>query len=185
MPRRRNKQQVVNVRCHANEELLAYLGDAGHLARSSSVAAHIESCSPDQVDDPYMKLGTHPDLVERVWRDLGGSLSIPCQWVVFGTPVLAHPRTGVVFALAGGTVYALRLPRQEFTEAVESGAERVHNFPAYPVLGVSASTWDLRTLGPGWIFGRWDRRENDWCLAAHQAAEKGGAEWLESAWPRE
>src|SRR4051794_8645119 len=45
----------------------------------------------DQVADPIAGLGTHPDLVTRLWR-LDSGLPASCRWVLWGYPALVHPR---------------------------------------------------------------------------------------------
>ena len=156
----------------ANARVLAYLSQR---SRASATRPPVlpESCAPETVEDPYARLGTHPDVVQRLWDDLDAALPARCRWVAHGAPVLAHAVTGVIFGLAGGTVYALRLPRPELAAALGAGAEQVHHFPAYPALGIDASTVDLRELGPDWVFGRWDRNEPAWCRAAFDAAGAG------------
>src|SRR5205809_385038 len=75
---------------------------------------------PDQVERPYDSLGCHPDLVARLWDELGKKLPEDCRAIFFGTPVLIHPTTGVVFAFASGThTYAFRLPEPERDAALE------------------------------------------------------------------
>ncbi len=164
----------MHLSCPANREVLAYLGRKGGQSPS---AAERGDCPPHEVADPYRKLGAHPDLVERLWDELGGALPRPCRWVARGTPALAHPDSGVLFGFAGGTVYALRLPPAELADAIAAGAVQVRRFPAYPALGVAASSLDLRDLGPGWVFGSWHAREPAWCLAGWRAAQDGGKVW--------
>src|SRR5215813_14819615 len=66
---------------------------------------------PDDVTRPYDSLGTHPDLVARLWNELPAKLPVDCRVIFYGGPALMHPTTGVVFSFAGGThTYALRLP---------------------------------------------------------------------------
>ena len=60
-------------------------------------------CRPEDVKDPYYGLGTHPDLVERLWGELGKALVVDCRAVFYGNPALIHPTSGVVFGFAGGT----------------------------------------------------------------------------------
>ena len=63
-----------------------------------------------QVKDPLYGLGTHPDIVEQLWR-LDSGLPASCRWVVWGYPALAHPLSGVIFAVGFGTIgIAMRLP---------------------------------------------------------------------------
>ena len=142
----------------ANAGLLAYLGPrAGKDAPASQ--------SPDSVSDPYYTLGTHPDLVEWLWETLSGKIPRACRWVVYRTPALVHPETGVIFGWAGGThTYALRLPPALFAEAVRAGAKRVYRYPGGHVI-------DLESIGPGWVFGDWNKPEADWCLAAYEYAD--------------
>lgn len=64
----------------------------------------------EDVADPWFGLGVHPDLVGLLWR-LDGELPQPCRWVVWGHPALVHPQTGVIFAVAIGTIgIVARLP---------------------------------------------------------------------------
>jgi hypothetical protein len=68
---------------------------------------------PDEVPRPYDTLGTHPDLVARLWDELYAKLPVDCRVVFYGAPALMHPTTGVVFAFAGGThTYARACPRR-------------------------------------------------------------------------
>ena len=122
------------------------------------------SASPADVADPYMTLGTHPDVVERLWDELGGCLPEPCRWVVYGRPALVHPRSGIVFGFAGGThTYALRLPPEERARAVQAGARREHTYG-------DGSRLDLDALGDAWVLGAWLAPEPEWCLAAYAHA---------------
>lgn len=122
------------------------------------------SRSPGRVRNPYYTLGTHPDLVEWVWDTLTSKLPRRCQWVLYGTPVLVHPRAGIVFAFCGGThVYALRLPPGK-----QSGMkrERVWRYS-------SGHELDLDAIGPEWAFGDWNRGEADLALEAYEFAASG------------
>lgn len=120
---------------------------------------------PDQVSRPYESLGTHPDLVARLWDELPSKLPVDCRVIFYGTPALMHPLTGIVFAFAGGThTYALRLPEPERTQAIHAGATRVAHYPG------SQPSFDLDDIGPEWVFCRWFRDEEAWCLAAFEFA---------------
>lgn len=122
---------------------------------------------PTDVERPYDTLGTHPDLVARLWDELGGSLPEDCRRIFCGTPVLMHPATGIVFGFAGGThTYALRLPDRERTEALAAGATRLAKYPG------RQPPFDLDVIGPEWVFGHWLKSEPAWCLAAHAFAGK-------------
>lgn len=88
-----------------NQSVLAFLG-------ITDVQAAV-SYTPKEVN--YYQLGTHPDLVEYLWK-LGASAALGCACVINqrSSPLLAHPVTGIIFGLAGGTsTLALRLPEPE------------------------------------------------------------------------
>ena len=66
----------------------------------------------EQAPHPWFGLGTHPDLIEALWK-LDGSLPERCRWLLWGYPALVHPRSGVVFGVARGTIgLFLRLPEE-------------------------------------------------------------------------
>jgi hypothetical protein len=164
---------MVNLDHPANRSVLAYLSTQDRLASSASAAKSVRSCSPSDVENPYYRLGTHPDLLERLWDQLGRILPKDCRWIVHGTPVLVHHGSGVIFAFAGGTqTYALRLPTTERAAALAAGAQTVHRYPAYPQLGIPASVLDLATIGDEWVLGGWRQEEPQWCRAAYNHAER-------------
>ncbi|MGA2033266.1 MAG: hypothetical protein ABSG68_13490, partial [Thermoguttaceae bacterium] len=73
--------------------------------------------------DPYWNLGSHPEAVERVWDQLGSTLPEDCRCIVYGTPGLVAPRSGILIAKAFGTAYVLRVPRGIVAEATQAGCE--------------------------------------------------------------
>ena len=155
----------------ANAGILAYLGDPERLRESVSAAKDRPSCSPLEITEYHSRLGTHPELLARLWDELGATLPRDCRRVVHGSPVLVHPRTGVLFAFAGGThTYALRLPERERAEALLAGASTVHEYPGYPHLDIEPSRLDLADFGPEWVLGGWRHAETAWCRAAFDAA---------------
>lgn len=155
----------------AHVGILAYLGSPERLSKSVSEARHLPSCSPISVKDPYMKLGSHPDLVTRLWDEVTVKLPVKCQWIVYGTPVLVNPSTGIIFSFGGGThTYAFRLPPGEHQEAIQAGAKRVYQYPAIPSMNTQASMLDLDAVGKEWVFGFWLKGEEEWCLAAYNFA---------------
>ena len=124
-----------------------------YLARDFARRGGRHDSAPPTVYDLFRDpLGTHPDLADRLWRELGGTLPEPCAWVVYARPVLVHPSSGVVFGFAWGThTYALRLPEPELTAATQLGMKRL-------------------PLGEPWTLGAWHADEPAWCLAAYRAA---------------
>ena len=122
---------------------------------------------PADLPRPYEQLGTHPDLVARLWDELTRRLPADCRAIFFGAPVLMHPVTGVVFGFAGGThTYALRLPEPERSAAVAAGATRIYRYP-------SGESLDLAETGEEWVFCSWFENEEAWCLAAFELAAEG------------
>jgi hypothetical protein len=122
---------------------------------------------PDQVARPYDTLGTHPDLVARLWDEIAAPLPADCRFVVFGTPALVRPDSGIVFGFAGGThTYALRLPEGLRKEALAAGAARVKKYPRQV-------PFDLDDIGPEWVFGAWLEGEDLWGRAAYEFAAGG------------
>ncbi|MCC6443159.1 MAG: hypothetical protein IT210_06855 [Armatimonadetes bacterium] len=155
----------------ANAGILAYLGSPERRASSASAARDRPDCAPGEVAQPEMTLGAHPDLVARLWQEIPARLPKDCRRIAYGTPVLCHPESGVIFAFGGGThTYALRLPEAERAEALAAGAGRIHRYPAYPQIGIAASALDLEEIGPEWVFGGWLPQEPAWCRAAYRWA---------------
>lgn len=90
--------------------------------------------------DPVFGLGVHPDIIEWLW-ELDAALPRSCRWLVWGHPSLVHPTTGVIFAVAIGSIgLAGRLP----SERREGAAVR-------RPMGVG-SYYDLSPAGPEWRF---------------------------------
>ena len=111
--------------------------------------------------------GSHPDIVEYLWESVTERLPADCRAAVCGTPALVAPISGVIFAVALGTEYGLRLPPTEFDLARTAGAEIVHHYRTVDVM------LDLaQTFGDDWVFGIFDKREREWCLAALRYAEE-------------
>lgn len=157
----------------SNAGIIRYLESKAALAGDARSVCAIRSQSPASVDDPHYSLGTHPDLVSWFWDGLTDRLPKSCQWIVFGTPVLVHPFSGIIFGFAGGTyTYALRLPALEREAALRAGAKRLWSYPSYPGLNIPASTLNLDDIGEEWVFGQFQEEERQWCLAAYLFAEQ-------------
>jgi hypothetical protein len=140
----------------ANTPILAYLGRSGE-------GSILPNGSPQEHPDPYYGLGTHPELVARLWDELPVFLPEKCQWIINGKPVLVHPSSGIIFGYAEGThAYALRLPPIVYEKALQSGATRAYVYPD--------SLVDLDPTGKEWLFCGWFRGEEGWCLSAYEFA---------------
>lgn len=75
----------------ANAEVLKLLGEGWETGNEPFL-------DPRDVKDPYYGLGTHPDVVERLWDKLQPHLPRKCARVVYGHPALVQRVSGVVLA---------------------------------------------------------------------------------------
>ena len=142
----------------ANARLLGYL-------RTRDPERTVASQSAESIAQVYLHVGTHPDIVQRLWDDITVTLPESCRWVSFHWPVLVHPTTGIVFGFAQGSgTYALRLPPRELDDAIVAGAKRQYYF------STSKVTLDLDDIGDEWVLGFWSPEEPRWCLAAYELA---------------
>lgn len=145
-------------------------GVLAHLRARTSEGAPL-TARPGDVPSPYLGLGAHPDVVERVWDQLGWALSEDCRCIVHGTPALVDPGTGLVLALALGTSYVLRIAPADLEGSLAAGARTTHAF-------AGGGTLDLATFGPGWVFGRFAAIEADQLAAARaHASHLGDRDW--------
>jgi hypothetical protein len=136
----------------ANVQVLRFLGVSEPNAARSS---------PREAVD-ILTLGTHPDLAEYLWK-LAAALPLPCACVVNerSYPLLAHPESGIMFGLAGGTrTLALRLPEPELTLALaEPRFGREYRYPSGPVRAAE--------IGDEWALVRPFAETNGaWCARA-------------------
>lgn len=122
--------------------------------------AFLSVVGPDAFDDPYypyLGCGSHPDIVSRVWDELGRGLPPSCRRILCGTPVLIEPETGLVLAICYGTRYALRVPDGAMPAALQAGCKVAHRWGDDHVT-------DLATeFGDNWVFGCFARAEEQWC----------------------
>lgn len=124
--------------------------------RKGGRAGILPIAPPTAHADPYTGAGSHPEIVERVWDEFGGSLSVDCRALVYGTPALVEPRSGVVIAMAFGTAYALRIPSRSVADALTAGCKSEQNWTG------GGSTVAREEFGEGWLFGRWAAKEKEW-----------------------
>jgi hypothetical protein len=123
------------------------------------------------VKDPGLTLGTHPDLIARLWDELGGALPVDCRVIAYGMPALVRPDSGVIIGVAGGTqMYALRLDADGFWAARNAGLDVVFRYPAVPKVRSHDIVVDATTFGDTWVFGRWHASEPGWLAAGYVAA---------------
>jgi hypothetical protein len=112
--------------------------------------------NPNSVPDPYYQQGSHPDVVERIWDQIASALPKDCRCLVYGIPALVHPKSGIIFAFTGGTVYYLRVPSTLVNEILQSG---VRTYAQRAEGDIDTQ----RDLGSDWIFGTWSSKEIEWC----------------------
>ena len=141
-----------------NTKALAYL-----TRRNPGAAACL---APEGVPNPYYNCGCHPDIVERLWDQIGKALPADCRCIVHRTPALVHPSTGIFLALGIGTQYGLHLPGELAAAAIGAGAPTTTRWSG-------GSTMDIRAeLGEAWVFGKWLSGEPDWCRVAYAVADE-------------
>jgi hypothetical protein len=104
---------------------------------------------------------THPDIVERLWNGLNRTLPVECRAVIATTPALVVPSSGIVIAIALGMAYALRLPRLLADYADAAGATIVERWTS------GGSTNAQQEIGPDWVFGSWNAREERWLFDSY------------------
>lgn len=138
-----------------NERVLAYYSP--RLEKFPLLAA------PDSVPQPYLTLGSHPDIVARIWDELGRTL-LGGRWIVSGTPGLVQPDTGVILAFACGTQYCLRLSGAQRAAALQAGAKTLTKWSNGEVLDAQ------QTFGEDWLFWAWLPQEEQWLLTQQQWA---------------
>lgn len=111
--------------------------------------------------------GVHPDIVERLWDQLGGMFPENCRWVLLGTPILLRCDSGIVFAIGFGMHYCLRLPPDQREKAIAEGAKTVKTMPS---VCRKETRIHPEPLGPEWIYGKFAVEEEAWCSAAYDFA---------------
>ena len=117
---------------------------------------------PSSAKDPYAGCGSHPEIVERVWDELGSVVPRDCRCLLYGTPALVHDRSGVVLAVSYGTQYGLRLPPGAIPKA------RLAKAWSTTIWSLGGSMNIREEFGPDWVFGRWRPREAQWLKAVYQ-----------------
>jgi hypothetical protein len=136
-----------------NEQVLRYL------SRRNDVEPGVTP--RENVMHAYDRCGSHPDVVARIWDEIGSMLPSQSLCLVCGTPAIVHVQTGVILAIAIGTQYCLRLPGGLAAEAIRVGAKTC-------TVWAGGSEMDTRRdLGEDWVFGAWLREEPGWCMEAY------------------
>ena len=151
---------VLNEQHKLNTRVLEYI------TRGRKQPGAISIAGPDSVMKPYMEQGSHPDVVERVWDVIGPSLPHDCRCLVYGTPALVHPRTGIILVFCNGTTYCIQLTEQLVDKALKAGAKTYTKW-------TNGDDMDTqRELGPNWVFGQWLEDELEWCHKVYKELGK-------------
>jgi hypothetical protein len=147
---------TTHVRQPSNAGVLRYLD------RNPDARAVPEVRPPREQQRDHWECGAHPEIVERLWDQLGRLLPSACRQVVLGSPALVHPDSGVILALAIGTQYGLRLPSSARGDGLPASARTLTTWAGGGQLDIQAE------FGPQWVFGAWSDAEEAWCLEAFE-----------------
>lgn len=139
----------MNLAHPANTKVLAYLARC----RSGSP----EFAAWNSIANSYYRCGCHPEIVERLWEQLGAALPSDCRCLVHLTPALVQPRSGVILATGLGTQYGVRVPSALVTAAIAAGAKTQTKWSSGGVMDIQ------QNLGDDWVFGGWRADELAWC----------------------
>ena len=123
-----------------NKNIITYLNEAKYRKELE----FINDVSLIKYSDKDLK--THPDIVELLWNDCSKQLPVKCQMVLFATPVLINPISGIIFGIAEGTnPPLLRLPKNRIPFIItKGGTTKLSNLD-----GVYA---DAEDLGNDWVY---------------------------------
>jgi len=143
----------------ANASVLAYLKgirSPGSHAQPLSAAPLVRPIPSD-----WGLQGPHPDIVERLWQ-LNADLPVDCRALVYGSPALVQPSTGVVFAVGTGTAYFLRLRTDLVADAVQAGCFLHCKWTFGGELDIQ------KEIGRDWVRGCFVAAEPAWCRASFE-----------------
>jgi hypothetical protein len=114
-----------------------------------------------EAGDPYYEAGCHPDIVAFMWERLAKEFPVDARCLVYGTPCIVQPKSGILLAAGMGTSYVLRLLPESLAQAATFGCTPLHTW------GGSTGTTDLRNeYGDDWVFGSFGPESIEWCRAA-------------------
>lgn len=118
--------------------------------------------------DPYRQCGCHPEIVEKLWDQIGAALPADCRGLVYSNPGLIHHKSGVILAIGLGTWYGLRLPGLLMAEAIKAGAKTQTKWS-------DGNSMDIQVdFGGDWVFGAWLPNELIWCKRAYEMFDYEG-----------
>ena len=115
----------MNIAQAPNQQVLRYLKRANRNA--PDIAAH------DSVPNPYYHCGCHPDIVARVWDQIGAAMPAECRCLVTGIPAL-----GITYN------YSATADDGKITSMISSGTTVNYSYDTLGRLATAA------TSGPEW-----------------------------------
>ena len=125
--------------------------------------------APDIGNDPYYQRGCHPEIVERIWDQIGAAYPSESRCLIYGRPSLVDPASGVVVALGYGTAYCVRIPVTVIPQAITLGANLSMKWTGGTSTDIQAE------LGEDWVFGAWLAQEIAWTQAVCAAISKNNS----------
>lgn len=152
-----------SVRQPANDRVI------GYLQKLRGSAAEDEP-APLPGSPNYWEAGAHPDVVERIWEQLGRMFPPESRRVVCGTPALVNPDSKVLIAVGIGTAYAIRLPSSALLAGVPPTVRT-------EIVWTGGARFNVQTeFGSDWAAGSYMPEEVTWCRQAfdEHAAEARG-----------
>jgi hypothetical protein len=151
----------VNLAHPANTKVLACL------ARGGSGSPVFSAW--DSVAAPSYLCGRHPEIVERLWEQLGAALASDCRCLVHLIPALVQPRSGVILGIGLGTQWGVRVPGALVSAAIAAGAKTQTKWSGGKSMDIQPD------LGEDGVFGRWRVDRVAWCRSLydrfHSAAD--------------
>jgi hypothetical protein len=118
---------------------------------------------PADHPDPYQEAGCHPELVEWFWHRLAAKLPDQARCLIYGTPTLVQPISGVVLGVGMGTQCCLRVHPDDLTAAAKLQCTPVHDWSS------SGDVTDLRKeLGPHWVFVACENEARHWLARSYE-----------------
>lgn len=123
---------------------------------------HRPEIAHTDIGEVYLRRGSHPEVVERVWDQLGASLPDRCCSIVHGTICLLHDQTSLLLAICMGTEYAIRVPTNVVDHARAQGLVQTCDWTGggHTNLG--------EELGSNWFFGQFNKHESAWVELAYK-----------------
>ena len=143
--------------------------DAGNAANHPvldtlrAAAANARPLTPlSEAGDAYYEAGSHPEIVGFMWERLSKKFPDESRCLVYGTPSVIQPVSGVILAIGMGTQYCLRILRESIAEAASFNCTPRHTWAG------GDTTTDLReSFGEDWVFGSFGEESMEWFRAAY------------------